>query len=628
MRAKLSLVFLLYLAINVVTTAAQTVPPAVFSADLARYYFASPEAEIAARADLDAALKHISTFHGQINTGQRLLNVLQSYEDVQKIYRSHETYLRLRCSQNRKDPACAANSKLESEVNAATAFLSPEILAIPESQLQAFKAAEPGLKPYLFALDDIRRDSPHTLPGTEQAFLDRLQPEIADWQYDLYEQILAGISFGTVQTPAGPLDVVRQRNLLMSHADPRIREEAFKRRLDGFASRRDLFAFALLHTVQAQNALAQLHHSPDAPARKYASLYLNPEQTHALLTAMAQHGDVAKRFEKIRAAAYQLENHAQLQPWDLAAPQKDLPLPITPLTDAPAIFHQAFAELGSEYQEAFDALLNPLNGRADIMPGGAPNRYAGGFSTGFAGSTSMLFIGRYDGTFKDLSVIAHEGGHAAHRAFMSANGVKPLYANGPNFLFESFAAFNELVLADYFAEHAADPRLRRYYLEQWMRIKGLDAFYGAQDALIEQHLYEGASNGTIRSADDLDKLTLQVDNQFSAFPATTPELRNRWATLSLMYEDPLYNINYVYGGLLALKYYQLYTADRKHFLPRYIALLKNGFDAPPAVLLQQHLNINLFDDSLLQDDLIFLNHRLDQLELSPAPGTMQSVSQR
>jgi oligoendopeptidase F len=621
MRVKLSLVFLLCLAIYVVTTADQTVPPAAFSADLARYYFASPEAELAARADLDAALKHIGTFHGQINTGQHLLNVLQSYEDVQKIYRRHETYLRLRCSQNRKDQACTANLKLGSEVNAATAFLSPEILAIPEAQLQAFKADEPGLKLYLFALEDIRRDSPHTLPGTEQVFLDRLQPEIADWQYDLYEQILAGISFGTVQTLTGPLDVVRQRNLLASHADPRVREVAFRRRMDGFASRRDLFAFALIHTVQSQNSLAQLHHYADAPARKYASLYLNPEQAHALLAAMAQHGGVAKRFEKIRADEYQLSNHAQLQPWDLAAPQKDLPLPITPLTDALTIFHQAFAGLGTEYQEAFDALLNPLNGRADILPGGAPNRYTGGFSTGFAGSTSILFIGRYDGTFKDLSVIAHEGGHAAHRAFMSANGVKPIYANGPNFLFESFAAFNELVLADYFAEHAADPRLRRYYLEQWMRIKGLDAFYGAQDALLEQQLYEGVSNGNIRSPDDLDKLTFQMDSQFSTFPATTPELRNRWATTSLMYEDPLYNINYVYGGLLALKYYQLYTADREHFLPRYIALLKNGFDAPPAALLQQFLNINLFDGSLLKDDLVLLNHRLDQLEISSVPDT-------
>jgi oligoendopeptidase F len=614
MRAKLSLAFLFTIAIYLITAVAQTASPAIFSADLARYYFTSPEAEIVARKGLDSALKKAGTLHGQINTGQRMLEALQSYEDVQKIYRHHETYLRLRCSQDRKGPACAANAQLESEVNAATALLFPEILAIPEAQLRAFQAAEPRLKPYQFAIENIRRDSSHVLPGAEGAFLDHLHPEIADWQYDLYEQTLAGISFGTVETPTGPLDIIRQRNLLASYADARVREEGFKRRLRGYSSRRDLFAFALIHTVRAQDALAQLHHYPDAPDRKYSSLYLQPEQARALLNAMAQHGDVVKRFEKIRSDEYRASNHTQLQVWDLGAPQNDFTLQVTPLADAPRIFHKAFAGLGIEYQEAFDALLNPANGRADVLPGGAPNRNAGGFSSGFAGSTSLLFIGRYDGTFKDLSVIAHEGGHATHRGFMSANGVRPLYANGPNFLFESFAALNELVLADYLAEHAVDPRMRRYYLEQWLRIKGLDAFYGAQDALLEQQLYDAVSKGSIRSADDLDKLTLQVDEHFSLFPATTPELCNRWATLSLMYEDPLYNVNYVYGGLLALKYYQLYNADREDFLPRYIALLKNGFDAPPGILLQQFLDINLFDDSLLKDALTLLDRRLGQIE--------------
>ena len=144
-------------------------------------------------------------------------------------------------------------------------------------------------------------------------------------------------------------------------------------------------------------------------------MYLDPVQTRALLTLMAQHGEIVKRFEKIRADDFQRGYGTPMQAWDLAAPHAGLVLPVTPLADAGRIFHDAFAGLGAEYQEALDALLNPANGRADILPGGAPNRYTAGFSIGFTGSASMLFFGRYDGTFKDLSVIAHEGGHATHR---------------------------------------------------------------------------------------------------------------------------------------------------------------------------------------------------------------------
>jgi len=614
MKTMNSLAFLLC-AVMSVAVAAQAPPSGkTLNADLGRYYFASPEAETAARADMDSALKQFGKFKGQMNTGSRLLDALQAYEEVLRLYRRHEGYLHLRCSLNRKDSACDANEKLESEVNAQTAFLTPEILAIPSERLRAFYTGEPSLKRYEFAIEDIRRDVEHVLPEDQQALLDRLQPEIGDWQYDLYEQVLAGIPFGTVQTASGPVDLIRERTLLASSTEARVREEAFKRRYNEFASQRDLLAFVLIHTVRAQDSLAKAHRYQDAPARKYSSMYLDPAQTRALLNSMAQHGGVAKRFEEIRARDFQEAYKAPMKAWDLSAPQPGFIPPIAPLEDAPGIFHNAFAGLGTEYQDAFDALLDARNGRADVLPGGSPNRYTGGFSVGFTGSTSILFFGRYDATFKDLSVIAHEGGHAAHRSLMSEHGVAPLYAEGPSFLFESFAAFNELVLADYMADQAADPRLRRYYREQWMSIKGLDAFYGAQDALLEQQIYDGVSAGSIRGADDLDKLTERVDGLFSSFPVSTPELRNRWAAVSLMYEDPLYDVNYVYGGLLALKYYQLYAANRQEFVPRYIALLKNGFDAPPAELLKRFLNVDLFDQSLLADDLDLLNQRLGQLE--------------
>jgi oligoendopeptidase F len=609
---------LLALAVSARIFAESPASPAVLSADLSRYYFTTLAEEIAARAELNAALVALGRFKGQLNSARQLLSALRRYDSIQNLFAKHEGYLHLRCSQNRKDAACDAEQALGSDVNAKTAFLNPEILAIPEDRLRAFLNEEPALARYRFALSDIRRDRPHLLPEAEQSLLDQFQPQIGDWQYDLYEQIVAGISFGTVQTASGALDVVRQRNLIAADPDEHVREDGFKRRYAGIASQRDLLAFTLIHTVQAQTLLAKAHHYANAPARKYDSLYCESEGTRNLLEAMAQHGDIVKRYEKIRSQEIGGYYHQPARAWDMLAPAPGFTPPITSLPEARSIFHEAFAGLGREYQADFDALLDPANGRADILPGGAPNRYGGGFSVGFTGGTSILFFGRYDGTFKDLSVIAHEGGHAVHRQVMSANGVPPSYANGPHFLFESFAVFNELLLADFMAEHSTTPELKRYYRERWMSIKGLDAFYGAQDALLEQAIYDGVAAGSVRNADDLDSLTLKMDGRFSQFPASTPELRTRWATVSLMYEDPLYDVNYAYGGLLALKYYDLYTTRREWFVPRYRALLKNGFNEPPAELLRQFLDIDFSGTALLNDDLALLSRRLEQLEAKPS----------
>ena len=65
--------------------------------------------------------------------------------------------------------------------------------------------------------------------------------------------------------------------------------------------------------------------------------------------------------------------------------------------------------------------------------------------------------------------------------------------------------------------------------------------------------------------------------------------------VGLMYEDPFYDLNYVYAGLLALVYLDLYEADPAAFAQKYAALMRNGFDAPPRDLLRSFLGIDLAD---------------------------------
>jgi oligoendopeptidase F len=84
--------------------------------------------------------------------------------------------------------------------------------------------------------------------------------------------------------------------------------------------------------------------------------------------------------------------------------------------------------------------------------------------------------------------------------------------------------------------------------------------------------------------------------------------------IPLMYEDPFYDINYVYGAMLALKYYEMYLQAADKFLPRYIALMSNGFDAPPAILLKRFLDIGLNDPGLVTNALDVLGKKLKLLE--------------
>lgn len=58
----------------------------------------------------------------------------------------------------------------------------------------------------------------------------------------------------------------------------------------------------------------------------------------------------------------------------------------------------------------------------------------------------------------------------------------------------------------------------------------------------------------------------------------------------------------------------MYRNDRAHFVPRYLALMKNGFDAPPSVLLKRYLDLDLSDPRMISNALTVIQNKIDLLE--------------
>ena len=184
------------------------------------------------------------------------------------------------------------------------------------------------------------------------------------------------------------------------------------------------------------------------------------------------------------------------------------------------------------------------------------------------------------------------------------------------YLFEAFAIFNEFLLPDYLYNAESQPLRKQFYLEQFLEGKGTVLFYAAPEVALEHAVYQGVKDGNIKGADDLDALTQRVYSPYSISPEKNAELKSQWMKLSLMYEDPFYYVNYVYGAMLALKFYEMYTRDPEHFVPRYIALMKNGFDGPPAILLQRFLDIDIHDPDLVSNAISMIEKKVDLLEKS------------
>src|SRR5207237_7808195 len=92
------------------------------------------------------------------------------------------------------------------------------------------------------------------------------------------------------------------------------------------------------------------------------------------------------------------------------------------------------------------------------------------------------------------------------------------------------------------------------------------------------------------------------------------EFKTLWSMQQNYFLAPLHQSNYPFATLLALKYYEMYLRDPKSFIPWYLALMRNGYNAPPDILLKRFLRIDLRDPRLVSDACAFMEQQIEALE--------------
>lgn len=584
--------------------------------DLARNFFLTPEAAEADRKALYQALADFGQWRGKLSaSAENLYRAFQAFELLQAKINLHASYLYLRYSMDTRDTASRdAQQKLEADANAAMGFFSGEIIRLDESTITRFKKELPALNTYAYAIESSRRFQPYTLSPEQEEFLANAAPSMTNWQSELFYQLLNTTDFGVVHTPEGDLDLAKNRSKIINHPDPAVRAAGFKQNKAAVATRRDLYAFALLKTIRARTQLAKIRGFSDYPTETYFNRFLTKKEVTQLLEELANHAEINKRYERLRVERIKRDKgYSDVHFWDLTATVSDTRVPRFTIEEGTRLIKAVIAPLGSEYEREMAALLDPTNGRLDIAP--APNRLnrSGGFSNAGFGRNSVFYTGAYEGYLEDLIILIHEAGHAVQSNLMNSSNVRPVYRTGPGYFTESFAGFNELLLTDYLYRNTTDKALKIYYLERFLQ-QAAEIFNGGRESLVEQQFYEEVEKGTVRTADDIEALTQKTGARFSIWFGPQSELPMEWTNANLYYLWPMYRLNYVYSKLLAIKYFNLYTRDADGFKKAYLGLLRNGYDSTPDVLLEKFIGTTTHDPSLVTDAIDMIKRKTDELE--------------
>jgi oligoendopeptidase F len=519
-------------------------------------------------------------------------------------------YFGLRAARDVRDAEAESWGDSVSRVSGAiTSALSRSVVSISQRKLDQWLRISPALGAYRFALLDIRRSAPR-VPEHDAELVQGLTPEIIGWQSPLYQQLIDRTDFGTVRSGSRTLDVWHDRTAIASDSNRSVRRDGYQKLYAGFARQRNLYAFLLLRTVESRNRLASSLGEVSAPEQVYRSRYLELPRVRALLHDVRGRAGLYRRYIQSRVDfARQQGGFDDAGPWDLTGGSRFTPPRFSP-DSARIIMRVALAPLGTAYAAELDSLLDPRAERLDLT--GGEHRASGGSSVGFPGTPTGVYLFGFEGYYTDLSRLVHESAHAMHTRMMTRGRVPPAESSGANYLAEAMALLNELVVADFLQSQATDPALRQFYLERFLD-KGFELVHGAQDADLEQAIYDSAATGRLATADGLDSLSTRVMAPYSIWDPATAERRERWIYARLLYNDPLYLVNYLYSGAIALSLFEQFRRDPQRFSSRYVRFLKRGYSAPPEELLRQ-LGVDLADSGLIAADLGLLSSRMAELE--------------
>lgn len=568
--------------------------------DLARYFYATPSVEAAHRVEL---LGQVNGFLQQpassLDTPAALSQWLASYDSLVERLNRHDFYVYLRAEEDTGDHVdSAADEALEAAITRLQSAVEDDLGQLGADRLRKYVANDTSLVRYRYFIDSMAKRAAHASPCATSAVLaiDPVLHQLAA-TYETLDNKVVNAAAGRKDEGAAGFDATWKPYL----------------------GNEDTYASLLIPIIGLHQGEARLQGFADAPAAAYFGDDLTSGEVNAALAAVrASQG--YKRYIAVLASAASRHLHvapAALRAWDLDRALGYSPARVS-FPDAVPLILAAEKPMGVEYAREYGRLFDPASGRVEWCRADSCDKT--GFSVGYAGLTSGLFYGSYTGDVNSMRAVAHEAGHAVHQELMAEHQPLAAYNSGPKFMFESFAIFNELLFLDHLYRTADSSAARAYYLNRFLDDATFQVWGSAKETDLEESLYAAVAHGKLHDAADLDALTLRVFARYMPAPTLDPRMRVYWARNRLYFTDPVYDVNYLFAGLLALEYLHRFHDDPAGFARRYVALLENGFTDTPQVLEKKFLGIDLDDaQGLVRDASELIARRASVLKDLAAP---------
>ena len=392
---------------------------------------------------------------------------------------------------------------------------------------------------------------------------------------------------------------------LRSHPDEATRRRGYEAENKAWEGVQETLA-ACLNGVKGETLLLDkkrgrednLHASIDSARMDRATL-------EAMLGAMKDSFPMFRRYFKHKA---KLLGKEQLAWWDLFAPlgKTDKVYSWDEARDFIVDnFNKFSPELGAFAKRAFDQ--NWIDGEQ------REGKRGGAFCMGVDGVKQSRILANFDGSFDQVSTLAHELGHAFHNECAWQAGKTSLQQQTPMTLAETASIMCETIATEAALAQTTDKQEVLAILEAQMNNASQVVVDIYSRYLFEKEVFERRANSEL-SADEINDIMERAQKATYGDGVDEKSLQKYMWTWKPHYYSAgfsFYNYPYAFGLLFATGLYAVYQKRGADFVPAYKELLASTGQARAADLADK-FGINIRTKKFWADSLAIIAKRADK----------------
>jgi oligoendopeptidase F len=580
-------------------------------------------------ATLEQQLKVLSSCNGHLaESAKRFKTCLDLNAEVLKRYYRLSSY----ASQfSDEDTGLAAGQDLKqradvvgNHVDEVTSFVSPEILKLGRTKVNALIKADKSTAIYSHWLDDILRTASHTLDYKGEQLIANfsLATGAAGAVYSTLSD--ADMPWPKVRLSDGAEIVVDQSaytkyRALENRADRKLVFDAFWGKWKEFER---TFGVTFYEQLKKDAALAKVRNYPDSLTQALDAHKL-PRAVYDTLVAQAELNlPTLHRYFKLRA---KMLGVSEMRYYDIYPPMvsSDLKYPIGQSTE---LMLAAVKPLGEDYARAMKQ--GTQSGWMDVYP--RPKKRSGAYMNGSVYDVHPFLLLNHNDDYESLSTLAHEWGHAMH-SYLSNRSQPFINAGYPTFTAEIASTTNEVLLLDHMLKIASNDSEKMLYLDSALENLRGTFFRQAMFAAFERDVHAKVDKGESLTGEALTKIYGDILKRYHGDKEGVVKIDELY-TVEWAYIPHFYNRFYVFQYATSISAGTMFADEILKGTPgareRYLNILRAGGSRYPYELVKE-AGVDLASPAPYEAIVARMNSIMDQIEAiqSSSPYATRRIPQ-